>query len=71
MTPTQAPATTPRDLIHEVNNFLSLVVTTGQVALDESIRYEPERALQQILEGADELTRFVRANRESLLAHAD
>lgn len=67
MNATQAPATTPRDLIHEVNNFLSLVVTTSQVALDESIRYEPERALRQILEGADDLTRFVRESRSSLL----
>lgn len=61
---------TPRDLIHEVNNFLSLVVTTSQVALDESIRYDPERALRAILEGADELTSFVRASRESLLESA-
>ncbi|MCB9914224.1 MAG: hypothetical protein H6828_03615 [Planctomycetes bacterium] len=70
MTPVHAPATTPRDLIHEVNNFLSLVMTTSQVALDPSIGYEPERALRSILEGAGELTAFVRAARAELLGEA-
>lgn len=69
--PTAQPTiTTPRDLIHELNNFLSLVVTTSQVALDDRINYEPERALRSILEGADELTRFVRAARADLLERA-
>ncbi len=67
MSTTHTTATTPRELIHEVNNFLSLVVTTSQVALDESIPYDHERALRAILEGADELTHFVRASRSDLL----
>jgi hypothetical protein len=66
----EAQSPTSRDLIHAVNNFLNLVVTTGQVALDESIAYEPERALRSILEGADELTRYVRASRDELLQGA-
>ena len=70
MSTLRATPTTPRELIHEVNNFLSLVMTTSQVALDESIGYEPERALRAILEGADELNSFVRASRESLLEPA-
>jgi hypothetical protein len=66
----EAQPPTSRDLIHAVNNFLNLVVTTGQVALDERIAYEPERALRSILEGADVLTRYVRASRDELLQGA-
>ena len=55
-----------RELIHAVNNFLNLVVTTGQIALDEDLDYSPERALTAILEQAGELTEFVRATRASL-----
>ncbi len=60
--PSPAPPT-ERELIHRVNNFLSLVMTTSEAALDERLRYEPDRALRQILDGAGELTAFLRDSR--------
>ncbi len=66
--PTTVPPPAPltqRELIHRVNNFLSLVMTTSEAALDEELRYEPDRALQQILDGAGELTAFLRGSREA------
>jgi hypothetical protein len=59
---TDHPQATP-ELIHAVNNFLNLVVTTGQVALDRELDYSPERALEAILDQADELTQLVRSSR--------
>jgi len=56
-----------RELIHEINNFLNLVVTAGQVALDEDLAYTPERALEVILESAGELSTYVRSTRAALL----
>ena len=69
MTPlTEAPPpATSRELIHAVNNFLSLVMTTGQAALDEKLAYDPERALQSILDGAGRLNAFVRSSRDELV----
>ena len=61
------PATTSRELIHAVNNFLSLVMTTGQAALDERLAYDPQRALRSILDGADELNAYVRSSRDELV----
>jgi hypothetical protein len=54
---------TQRELIHRVNNFLNLVTVSGQSALDERVAYDPERALEMILEGAGELTLFLREAR--------
>ena len=69
MTPrTQAPPpTTSRELIHAVNNFLSLVMTTGQAALDKKMSYDPERALHSILDGADRLNAYVKSSRDELV----
>ncbi|MFT7670784.1 MAG: hypothetical protein ACI8X5_003497 [Planctomycetota bacterium] len=59
---------TARELIHAVNNFLNLVVVSGQIALDQELDYTPERALSAILERAESLTELVRDSRGSLLA---
>ncbi len=66
----QTTASSPRELIHAVNNFLSLVVCAGEVALDESSPLEPERALESILAGADDLTALVRASRAELASRS-
>lgn len=60
-----ASPTASRELIHAVNNFLNLVVTTGQVALDEDLDYAPETALEAILSEAQGLTDLVRSTREA------
>jgi hypothetical protein len=62
MTPTGTapPPPSTHELVHAVNNFLNVVVTTGQIALDERLDYTPERALESILASAEELTAFVR-----------
>ncbi len=59
------PALTRRELIHRVNNFLNLVITSGEVALDDRLEYEPTKALETILEGAGALTTFLRSSRDS------
>jgi len=67
MPSTTAPPVTNRELIHAVNNFLNLVVTSGQVALDEDLDYSPEKALEAILSEAEGLTDLVRSARESMI----
>lgn len=67
-TDTIEPSSAGRELIHAVNNFLNLVVTTGQVALDERLDYSPEKALDAILEEAEGLAELVRISKPALIA---
>jgi len=60
-------AALPRDLVHEVSNFLTVCLTTGRLAAEGRAPLPPREALEQILTGADELCRWLEAARPSLL----
>jgi len=63
-------AAQPRDLVHEVSNFLTICLTTGRLAAEDRAPMPPTEALQEILAGADDLCRWIEAARPSLLRDA-
>lgn len=60
-------AARPRDLVHEVSNFLTICLTTGRLAAEERGPLPAPVALEQILQRAEELCRWIEAARPGLL----
>jgi hypothetical protein len=60
-------AASPRDLVHEVSNFLTICLTTGRLATEERGPLPAPEALELILERAEELCRWIEAARPGLL----
>ena len=60
-------AACPRDLVHEVSNFLTICLTTGRLAAEARGPLPAPEALEQILERAEELCQWIEAARPGLL----
>lgn len=64
-------AARPRDLVHEVSNFLTICLTTGRLAAEARGPLPAPEALEQILARAEELCRWIEAARPGLLRASD
>jgi len=55
-----------RELVHRINNFLTLCLAHGEHALGTRSPQDMTRALDLILDGAENMSTFVRSHRPDL-----
>lgn len=65
--PTEPLVSEAREVLHTVNNFLTLCLTHSEAALDSDERESMRHALRQIVEGSQEMAGFVRQARSRLV----
>lgn len=63
---TETAPNSSRELVHRINNFLTLCLAHGEHALATQSPEEMTRALGLILDGAESMSTFVRSHRPDL-----